>query len=66
MRYYHYGDDALELPLESNGVRPVHADTASYRDRDLIVEDDTIYEIDRECINCKQEKKKTAECFFAE
>ncbi|MCH5266919.1 MAG: hypothetical protein J1E62_01135 [Lachnospiraceae bacterium] len=55
MRYYHYGTDAVKLPLESKGM--VWSDNGNKKiwdDKDLIIEEDTIYEIDRECINCKK------------
>lgn len=66
MRYYHYGADAVEMPLKSNGMAGLtDEDMVSCRDRDLVVEEDTIYEIDRECINCKKGRKETAEHFFA-
>jgi hypothetical protein len=32
------------------------ADAFCRGDRDLIIEDDTIYEIDRECLGCRQER----------
>ena len=65
MRYYHYGADAVEMPLKSNGMtESTEEDMASYRDRDLVIEEDTIYEIDRECINCKKGEKGNCGAFF--
>lgn len=65
MRYYHYGADAVEMPLESNGMAGLtDEDLESDPDRDLVVEEDTIYEIDRECISCKKGEKGNCGAFF--
>ncbi|MDE6568895.1 MAG: hypothetical protein K2K70_14380 [Lachnospiraceae bacterium] len=57
MRYYYYGNQydqqkqaihAMHVS-DSQGVRAEKPD-----DRDLIIEDDTIYEIDRECLRCRR------------
>lgn len=65
MRYYHYGTDAVRAPLESEGmIWSNNANKKIWDDSDLIIEEDTIYEIDRECINCKKGSMETAERFF--
>ena len=48
MRYYHYGTKRHENLLKGSGM-PLseQADAFCRGDRDLIIEDDTIYEIDR-------------------
>ena len=64
MRYYHYGADAAERPLRSNGmVRPPGRRETFRDDSDLVIEEDTIYEIDRECIGCKKRKMEAAQRF---
>ena len=57
MRYYHYGTKRHENLLNRSGM-PLseQADAFCRGDRDLIIEDDTIYEIDRECLGCRQER----------
>ena len=57
MRYYHYGTKRHENLLKGSGM-PLseQADAFCRGDRDLIIEDDTIYEIDRECLGCRQER----------
>ncbi len=58
MRYYYYGNQ-----YDHGQKQAIHAmhvsDTQNVRaekpdDRDLIIEDDTIYEIDRECLRCRR------------
>lgn len=61
MRYYYYGDEASSQRRKT--IHAMHVDEPSYdtsdnlRDRDLIIEEDTIYEIDRECLKCRQQHK---------
>lgn len=57
MIYYYYGANpdsegvlrTNEMPVENPPVR---------RYGDLIIEEDTIYEIDESCLNCKKRKNK--------
>ncbi len=62
MRYYYYGDEAGSV--RGNPIHAMHVveqpDVLSDdpKDRDLIIEEDTIYEIDRECLQCRKHKKK--------
>lgn len=54
MRYYYYGGKASNASLEEqqNGRREM-SDRSVHRlpsDRDLIIEADTVYEIDRQCM----------------
>lgn len=60
MRYYHYGAEQHTNLLTGSGM-PASAgsDTLQTEDRDLIIEDDTIYEIDRECLNCRRGRLST-------
>ena len=53
----HYGTKRHENLLKGSGM-PLseQADAFCRGDRDLIIEDDTIYEIDRECLGCRQER----------
>lgn len=58
MRYYYYGNQSD--PEQKQSIHAMHvSDSQSVRtvkpaDRDLIIEDDTIYEIDRECLRCRR------------
>lgn len=55
MRYYHYGTERQEKPLKGSGM-PLSEQTDAFcrSDQDLIIEDDTVYEIDRECLGCRR------------
>lgn len=61
MRYYYYGEEAC-----SKRKRAIHAmdvydqfklSNDDPKDRDLVIEEDTIYEIDRDCLRCKGNMK---------
>lgn len=55
MRYYHYGDsqqDTHSMEITDSFHRSLD------KQGELIVEADTIYEIDRDCMNCKAKKEK--------
>lgn len=59
MRYYYYGNQHDHG--QKQAIHAMHvSDSQSVRaekpgDRDLIIEDDTIYEIDRECLRCRRQ-----------
>ncbi len=64
MRYYYYGNGVktekkrLKASVLSE-KRPwqVILQESLLQDQDLVIEDDTIYEIDRECLRCRQNRK---------
>jgi len=55
MRYYRYGKDTMQREIEASEKerRKVIGQFGS-----LVIDEDTIYEIDEECIRC-QKKEKT-------
>lgn len=53
MRYYHYGKAG---ELEANDRIKVNTDR-QYSGK-LVIEEDTIYEIDEECMRCLEQKRK--------
>ncbi|MCD7824742.1 MAG: hypothetical protein LUH14_02050 [Clostridiaceae bacterium] len=55
MRYFHYQSNKSMSELETK------AEKRSYkmnRYGELIIDDDTVYEIDRDCIRCKEKKSR--------
>lgn len=58
MRYYYYGNQNEHE--QKQAVHAMHVSdshrmrAARLDDRDLVIEDDTIYEIDRECLRCRK------------
>ena len=60
MRYYYYGnqhDSEQKQEIHAMHVYDPHKmQTVKHGDRDLVIEDDTIYEIDRECLRCRRQK----------
>lgn len=65
MRYYHYGNRnsmfTEERELKASGSVPVTKDKpgetgASHfsKNSTLVIEDDTVYEIDEECLRCRK------------
>lgn len=64
MRYYYYGNDVKTArirqkasALSANRYHQLYFQENLFQDQDLIIEDDTVYEIDRECLRCKKNKK---------
>lgn len=59
MRYYYYGGRPGNGQKQSIHAMHVYDPQLTrknkQKDRDLIIEDDTIYEIDRECIRCRRQ-----------
>ncbi len=59
MRYYYYGGRSGKEQKQSIHAMHVYDPQITRRnkqkDQDLIIEDDTIYEIDRECIRCRHQ-----------
>lgn len=59
MRYYYYGGE--DSHSQKQVVHAMHVQSRQRvpavhpGDRDLVIEDDTIYEIDRECIRCREQ-----------
>lgn len=57
MLYYYYGKEpASGGVLRANEMSGEPASIQKYGE--LIIEDDTIYEIDETCLNCKKGEKK--------
>lgn len=61
MRYYHYGykSGSRSEDGENNSGECFMAETGSIKKRtvynsSLVIEDDTVYEIDEECIRCRK------------
>lgn len=68
MKYYYYGNDYLRqktenrerLTTESTEVessKKAELEYHSMKDEDLVIEEDTIYEIDQACMKCKAKAK---------
>lgn len=62
MRYYYYGGE--DSHRQKQIVHAMHVydrhkvPVVNQGDRDLVIEDDTIYEIDRECIRCRERNSR--------
>jgi hypothetical protein len=57
MLYYYYGKEPeSEGVLRANEMSGESASIQKYGE--LIIEDDTIYEIDETCLNCRKGEKK--------
>ncbi len=65
MRYYHYGNknsmftEGRELKASGNIYAAKDRQGESYnsrlpKDSTLVIEDDTVYEIDEECLRCRK------------
>ncbi len=54
MRYYRYGKDIMQQEIETSEKeeRKVIGKFGS-----LVIDEDTIYEIDEECLRCRKKKK---------
>ena len=56
MRYYHYGSMSDSKP-EVKKMETFADDTVQTENIDgLIIDEDTVYEIDEECIKCRKNK----------
>lgn len=56
MLYYYYGKEPESRgALRANEMSGEHAAVQKYGE--LIIEDDTIYEIDETCLNCRRGEK---------
>ncbi len=53
MRYYRYGSDQRKKDLEAEEKQ---RQEVLSRFGELIIDEDTIYEIDEECFRCKEKK----------
>lgn len=61
MRYYYYGDKRSPTEKTAGSGRAGAVRTGSGRrmpdrDQDLVIEEDTVYEIDRDCIQCQRKR----------
>ncbi len=56
MRYFYYGMENRKNVLSADQTKP---EQREYREDDLVIEEDTIYEIDRECEACKKRIMKS-------
>ena len=54
MRYYRYGKKETDQAVEAE-EKETHALPGKFGE--LIIEEDTVYEIDEECLRCKKKKK---------
>ncbi len=58
MRYYYYGNQSdhgqKQVVHAMHVTDPHRMRMVKPGDRDLVIEDDTIYEIDRECLRCRR------------
>ena len=54
MRYFCYHNNEKQPALETKAAR---AEYKTARGGELIIDDDTVYEIDKDCVRCKEEKK---------
>lgn len=54
MRYYRYGKDTMQQEIEASEKerQQVIGQFGS-----LVIDEDTIYEIDEECLSCQKKKK---------
>lgn len=55
MRYYRYGNNIMQQEIEAEERRMDRMVTGRFGD--LIIDEDTIYEIDEECLRCQQEQR---------
>lgn len=55
MRYYRYGNDVQQKELEA---KEKERQDIIGRFGELVIDEDTIYEIDEECLRCREREKK--------
>lgn len=53
MRYYRYGCDNMRREIETEEKRQINT---TGRFGELIIDEDTVYEIDEECLRCQKEE----------
>lgn len=60
MRYYYYGE-TTNSQMHGNSERGIgvgyHLKNLELQDSDLVIEEDTVYEIDRECLKCRRKHR---------
>lgn len=56
MTYYHYGKKKTKQDLETEEKEFSRLAEKTGKFGELIIDEDTIYEIDEECIRCKKER----------
>ncbi|MDD7403331.1 MAG: hypothetical protein SO170_03640 [Butyribacter sp.] len=57
MRYYRYGSDQQKAELETKeSGKKERQDAWIGRFGELVIEEDTVYEIDEECLKCREKK----------
>ena len=52
-----YGD--IKYDTENFSAGKSSSKNSAYRNSGLVIEDDTVYEIDEECISCRNKQKKS-------
>ena len=52
-----YGD--IKYDTENFSAGKFSSKNSEYRNSGLVIEDDTVYEIDEECIACRNKQKKS-------
>ncbi|RKI41344.1 hypothetical protein D7V86_07600 [bacterium D16-51] len=57
MRYYKYGKDKIQHEVEANEERQ---EGLGRHFGKLIIDEDSVYEIDEECLQCHKKEAKTA------
>lgn len=58
MKYYYYGSGSCSTgELGANEMQ--HESPPVRRYGELVIEEDTIYEIDEACLNCQKKRKKS-------
>ena len=65
-RCYYYGNESAELKaVENKEKTPVEKESDNVikriiidDDTELVIEKDTVYEIDRKCVECKKNKRR--------
>lgn len=63
MRYFYYGNEQnskgqRQADLRSNGMGQVQNSWQNEMEDGLIIEEDTIYEIDQECLACRKRRER--------
>lgn len=58
MSYYYFGEEKTKEKKDETTVYEKRVNPFPIQQGSLIIEEDTIYEIDEECMHCQQKKRQ--------
>ncbi len=58
MKYYYYGNDKRNREYPMQGMERREEGHKEWRQGELIIDEDSVYEIDMECVRCRSNGKQ--------